>query len=126
MTFSHVLLLSEGRTLYMDKGGLTPVNHFVSQGLPRCPEGYNVADWLLDIASEPTPTTNATGVTKHPENGTSHLRRRREESPHENGLLAGDEKTEENTVQLMAGQYATTFLTQFEILAGREWKNLKR
>jgi len=136
MTFSNVLLLSEGRTLYMGPGGLAPTSYFLSQGLERCPEGYNVADWLLDIASDSKGMPTSTVVHQHP--SSSGLRQRGEGSGiHESDDIAtanSEEKLVEsgNTSgsgegqRLRGGEYATTFLTQFEVLAGREWKTLKR
>jgi hypothetical protein len=46
-------VLSRGRSIYNGAGGLAPADHFASKGYPPQP-GYNVADHLLDIASEPT------------------------------------------------------------------------
>lgn len=49
-SFSQICLLSNGRQLYFGPGGSKPAEYFASQGRP-CPEGYNVADHLLEIAS---------------------------------------------------------------------------
>ncbi|KIJ30315.1 hypothetical protein M422DRAFT_187276 [Sphaerobolus stellatus SS14] len=136
MTFSNVLLFSQGRVLYMGPGGLAPSSHFVSHGLERCPEGYNVADWLLEIASDPKDIPTATGIAPRNTDGL----RRRSGSGEESGSSSGgirenseeqlvDEKHEDDiphAQRLPGGSYATTFLTQFEVLAGREWKTLKR
>ncbi|KAF8579482.1 hypothetical protein K439DRAFT_1654569 [Ramaria rubella] len=131
LTFSHVLLLSRGRTLYTGPGGLVPVERLATQGIDRCPEGYNVADWLLDVASslESTGTTTALAV----QNGRSSPQRKQDE---EKTDAAGttDETSLERLVASAGSEgkaqrrspYATTFLTQFEVLSGREWKTLKR
>lgn len=135
MTFSHCLLLSRGHTLYSGPGGLAPTEHFASQGRARCPDGYNVADWLLEVASGPESTGIATAYSENAnKNG---LRRRRDETTNEQ--TEGEKNSFEKLVegskgdaglwvigQGRGGRYATTFLTQFEVLAGREWKNLKR
>jgi ABC-type multidrug transport system ATPase subunit len=49
-SFSQICLLSNGRQLYFGPGGSKPAEYFAAQGRP-CPEGYNVADHLLEIAS---------------------------------------------------------------------------
>ena len=49
-SFSQICLLSNGRQLYFGPGGSRPAEYFEKQGRP-CPEGYNVADHLLEIAS---------------------------------------------------------------------------
>jgi ABC-type multidrug transport system ATPase subunit len=49
-SFSQICLLSNGRQLYFGPGGSKPAEYFEKQGRP-CPEGYNVADHLLEIAS---------------------------------------------------------------------------
>lgn len=49
-SFSQICLLSNGRQLYFGPGGSKPAEYFARQGRP-CPEGYNVADHLLEIAS---------------------------------------------------------------------------
>ncbi|KAH7318800.1 hypothetical protein B0J17DRAFT_747732 [Rhizoctonia solani] len=76
--FDQILLLSRGEQVYFGPGGTVPVRSLESRGAHGMEEGYNVADWLLEVASE------------------------------------GGQK------------YAATFLTQVEVLCGREWKNLKR
>lgn len=52
-SFSQVVLLSSGKQLYFGPGGSRPADFFASQGRP-CPEGYNIADHLLEIASGST------------------------------------------------------------------------
>jgi ATP-binding cassette, subfamily G (WHITE), member 2 len=131
MTFSHCLLLSRGHTLYSGPGGLAPAEHFTSQGMERCPDGYNVADWLLEVASGPESAGIATAYSEN--TNRKGLRRRGNEKT--NGQAEDKENSYEKLVASSpgdagpwgtGGRYATTFMTQFEILAGREWKNLKR
>jgi ABC-type multidrug transport system ATPase subunit len=153
-SFDTVLLLSEGKPLYFGPGGAAPASYFASKGYP-CPEGYNVADHLLEIASmspaesvgeyqyNPTrphgpvhseteeypltpmetkpfssglgsPTTRMMSIDKEDlESSRMHsLPSNRHRNPH--GISRADKTC------------ATTFLTQLEVLSGREWRNLKR
>ncbi|THH20052.1 hypothetical protein EW146_g1242 [Bondarzewia mesenterica] len=50
-TFDQILLLSRGRALYCGPGSFAPVLHFSAQGVVYR-HGYNVADHLLEIASD--------------------------------------------------------------------------
>jgi len=137
MTFSHVLLLSHGQTLYTGPGGLTPSERLSARGFGSYPAGYNVADWLLDVVSEPghTGVANSSEVRKE----TSSLRRRVDGNASTGGDNVAEENSQEELVaeknetegaapgdQWQRRKYATTFLTQFEVLSGREWKMLKR
>ncbi|KAF8510676.1 ABC-2 type transporter-domain-containing protein, partial [Hysterangium stoloniferum] len=113
MTFSHVLLLSDGQTLYTSPGGLIPSEHLFARGFGSCPAGYNVADWLLDVASEP----GHTGIASSSEvrEKSSSLRSRVDG----NASASGDNVAKGNSQEkLQRRKYATTFLTQFEVLSG--------
>ena len=111
------------------------------------PEGYNVADYLLEIASD-APAGLFHRSTTYQKEGSSFAR----------GASASDqaisEKTSADDVEMLAKghkhsqhwnsrpvrgwrrwspswatlrvDYATTFLTQIEVLSGREWKILRR
>lgn len=146
MSFDKVLVLSQGRELYFGPGGLAPNQYFAARGHPA-QEGYNVADHLLDIASEPTDgllasrrrrsasRTSATATTERrsPNNETSA-----DLSPalEPNGVPMSKEKsikppTGRKRNSRLGGlssrsNYAATFLTQLKVLCGREWKILKR
>ena len=131
MTFSHCLLLSRGHTLYSGPGRLTPVENLAARGMERCPEGYNVADWLLEVASGPESTGMATAYSEN----SHQIGLERREGTQTNLTGDGEKNSREElvvglkgeaVVRGIGGRYATTFLTQFEILAGREWKILKR
>ncbi|KAI0081441.1 hypothetical protein K474DRAFT_1656588 [Panus rudis PR-1116 ss-1] len=166
-TFDQILLLSHGRSLYCGPGGLAPAQYFSSHGIPYH-EGYNVADYLLDIASDPpvglfsvagarfagpnnentsgndspNPSTangkegyvNVNGSTTDPEKGTSvqaldgYSRVANVDKPNGSGQFGGNENVASVGRGRMkgSGKYATTFLTQLEVLSGREWKILKR
>lgn len=116
--FSQVILLSKGRQLYFGPGGNAPAFFFAEQGY-ACPDGYNVADHLLDIASDP-PYGLRSGI----------------------GAMASVEKLEWlgseangdseldlavlNTATPTRTKCATTFLTQLSVLSSREWRNLRR
>lgn len=145
-TFDQLLVLSHGRALYSGPGGLAPTNHFTSQGVEPPPEGYNIADYLLDVASDPPPALFGTSsVQSQRSNGSARdLNEKAPESASnskpEHELTPGDDTielekgTERNVLGTLASRkrrwggqaYATTFLTQFEVLASREWKILTR
>jgi hypothetical protein len=176
-SFSQVVLLSSGRQLYFGPGGSKPAEFFGSQGRP-CPQGYNVADHLLEIASgssDGLTTGQATlvgggegGGSRQSSNDASYSNskhgseRRLVDSakqglddddgagspsaeknisypPSSNVLLNGDGDGSDKEVDLAElgeeekkrewwpkTHCATTFLTQMEVLSGREWRNLKR
>jgi ABC-type multidrug transport system ATPase subunit len=60
-TFDTVTLLAHGQAQYSGPGGLAPAEYFASKG-QQCPTGYNVADFLLEVASEPSPNTSGSYV----------------------------------------------------------------
>ncbi|KAI0927964.1 hypothetical protein AcW2_004129 [Taiwanofungus camphoratus] len=146
-TFDKVLLLAHGRALYSGAGGLAPARYFSSRGI-QYPEGYNVADYLLDIASDPP-----VGLFQSASAGSSKVAEIREDAEKEpcsevlalgNGNGNDTEKGQSGTWNVnsvieegkVAGgrkrrwlgntKYATTFLTQLEVLSDREWKILCR
>lgn len=47
--FSQLLLVAEGRLVYSGPAAATAA-HFAAAGHP-CPQGFNPADWLLDVTS---------------------------------------------------------------------------
>ncbi|KZO95147.1 hypothetical protein CALVIDRAFT_555853 [Calocera viscosa TUFC12733] len=142
-TFDKVMLLSAGRSLYYGDGGNAAAEYFAARGLP-CAQGYNVADHLLDIASAPPDSLPAVqnGAAA---NGARHTPSEEGEKelntdPHPSyeadrgpvpvpvpvanaapvgaHVIRGQMRT--------SGRYAATFLTQLQVLSGREWKNLCR
>lgn len=154
MTFSHVLLLSKGQTLYSGPGRLAPVQALTAHGEEPCPEGYNIADWLLDIASEGPENRSAviaSGSATSLQTGEANQLNRRTTATtgvsgnSEEKLVAVDETGSRTKVERdelstptttattsgsatykLRSQYATTYMTQFEVLAWREWLNLRR
>ncbi|KAK8858621.1 hypothetical protein IAR55_002850 [Kwoniella newhampshirensis] len=163
--FDQVVLLSGGRQLYFGPGGSRPAEYFAKQGRV-CPDGYNVADHLLEIASGPIdglitgsaviendgresspstksssneePTRSLTNATYSRE--TPMIEKNMSYPPSAPTLLKhASTGTSNNLSGIRAGQIredawwkwpknhcATTFLTQVEVLSGREWRNLKR
>lgn len=159
-TFDEILLLSQGQALYNGPGSFAPARHFTAQGIPY-QEGYNVADYLLEIASDSDLSSGSPPVLVQCPSHDEDATRSRGSKEHKgcgsgsgdaekgngeglvsdgdvNGVavLPGTEKSESRAGRkstrrgwksFVEGQgYATTFLTQFEVLAGREWKILRR
>ncbi|KIM28831.1 hypothetical protein M408DRAFT_68953 [Serendipita vermifera MAFF 305830] len=141
--FDKVLVLSHGKELYFGPGGLAPNDYFAQHGHPAQP-GYNVADHLLDIASEPTDdllglarrkSQSRTSATVSPggtDVGNGSKGNLVSGSDPEKAAIAGDQtprsipkQTKFGSSRLMS-TYSTTFLTQLQVLCGREWKILKR
>ncbi|WWC96073.1 hypothetical protein V866_002940 [Kwoniella sp. B9012] len=157
--FDQVILLSRGNQLYFGRGGIAPKKYFEKKGY-RCPEGYNVADYLLEIASSENdlpPQQNCeieressgeTSYTSIEQEGITNLDQASESplnektityppSPRSNVLLSSRDDNATATLESQSrikdiwwkwprSHCATTFLTQVEILSGREWRNLKR
>ncbi|KAH8114133.1 hypothetical protein DFH11DRAFT_1704353 [Phellopilus nigrolimitatus] len=131
-TFDRVMVLSHGRALYSGRGGLAPAEHFAAHGVGMSPEGYNIAEHLLDIASDPQPALfsvehSTPETTSDPLIATVDSKK----SEDANGIgfsgAAELEKGGGGRISHRSGsQYSTTFLTQFEVLSGREWKILRR
>lgn len=125
--FDSVLLLSNGRGLYSGPGGLAPAQYFMRMRegggagvhIPPYEEGYNVADYLLEISSESPDIPSMTpGVNILDE---KHLGSPTEEK--DDGRKDVEALSSQNLEQ---GMYAATFLTQLQVLCGREWKILRR
>lgn len=133
-TFDSIMLLSHGRALYCGPGSLAPAEHFAQYGsdvVPPCPQGYNVADYLLEVASDPPvalfkmsrsrTASNGSGAEHRVEDGSDHLEK---SSP-----IPSAHHQKHSFLPFSAGGkpvYATTFLTQLQCLSGREWKILQR
>ena len=116
--FDQVLVLSHGRTLYDGPGGLAPSQDLTSRGIAY-PQGYNVADHLLDVASDPPAHLFQSGSSS---GGQARG------SEDENGSLEKGYPPSRPRLWDTPGpsSCATTFLTQLEVLSGREWKILRR
>jgi len=118
--FDRIVLLSGGRCLYEGSGGFAPAEYFATQGSP-CAPGYNVADHLLDLAHMPPPALAQAQQQQQQQDSPSFDKEFRaviiNPTPNEGG---GALK------KLASPTSAAAFLTQLEVLAGREWKVLRR
>lgn len=151
--FDTVLLLANGRQLYFGAGGTAPARYFALHGL-HCPEGYNVADHLLEIASAPPPHMLMGKVSPAVRSSDSSSDRIAPVSAHstenlrEKGKLQDGAAYETHELPVMSktgGATAdeheqgsleaastttrrcpTVFFTQLMVLSGREWRTLKR
>lgn len=129
-TFDTVLVLAHGHALYCGVGGGAPAEYLSREANLTCPDGYNIADFLLDVASDPPVTLLQRGHVKPEQAPVKIGDRSSNEEVHqlvrlEKGMKAQEpemwhRRTPEKT------SYAVTFLTQLEVLAGREWKILRR
>ncbi|EIW85570.1 hypothetical protein CONPUDRAFT_118487 [Coniophora puteana RWD-64-598 SS2] len=154
--FDQIMLLAHGRALYAGRGAFAPLRHFAhvreTQGVPVQPyqEGYNVADYLLEIASDPPVGLFGAAATTTDINATGNSSPSVGNGNRSSGSLCGvkgekgedgkgtDEKADgdieagvspagvRKRVRRRRGKYAATFLTQLEVLCGREWKILRR
>lgn len=184
-SFNQVVLLANGRQLYLGPGGHAPAEYFAEHGRP-CPADYNVADHLLEIASGSPeglpcgaaamlPVSGGSPASGHSDSVKTAQRHSANSShdfeayhsPSRNPLLRatsldspntekqptyppnthtlfreefGSPNGENSNLDLAAlgddggksngwwpkSHCATTFLTQIEVLSGREWRNLKR
>ncbi|SRR6266550_4254143 len=150
--FDTILLLSHGRSLYAGQGSLAPTEYFSSLArqkdiaVPACPPGYNVADYLLEIASDPPVALfnlrsghNMIATTSSVSVPQRHAESEKIGIP----FITADSDTEKVSIgdnaqpivhgqgshkigHLMESSCATTFLTQLQVLSGREWKILQR
>ena len=131
--FDTILLLSHGRTLYSGPGLFAPSDYFAAAApgvVPACPQGYNVADYLLEVASDPHVSlfqlkqnwSGDQGPSDLSEKGNSSEAARKEDRS-DLSLVNSGRMWLASTKQ---SKYATSFLTQLEFLSGREWKILRR
>lgn len=134
-----VLLLAEGKELYSGDGQKAEA-FFDKKGI-KCPDHYNIADHLLDIASTKEIVQKLDKPAK--EKSSSESVKSRSSTSSKRGGAGGatilstaaneDEEEKipdtapvERTAKGDAPIYAASFLTQFEALAVREWRNLLR
>ncbi|KAF7359175.1 Abc transporter [Mycena sanguinolenta] len=119
--FDTILVMSHGRVLYSGAGSLAPADYFAREAAGIAPpyqQGYNVADYLLEVASDPP-------VALFQLQGGKDESDRSETASAEKRALAG-ETASPNAAVAGSSNYAATFLTQLEYLCGREWKILRR
>ncbi|KAF7323496.1 ABC transporter protein [Mycena chlorophos] len=140
-TFDTIMLMSHGRALYCGPGGFAPADHFAREAadiVPAYQQGYNVADYLLEVASEPpaalfqvpsTASGNATASGSEAgdvEKGSLGARRTTANDDASVVAPATEKRTRGGPTPARQAACATTFLTQLEYLSGREWKILRR
>lgn len=132
-SFDTILLLSHGRTLYSGPGLFAPSDYFATAApgvVPAYPQGYNVADYLLEVASDPHVSLFQLQQNRGSEHGPSDL----SEKGNSSEVARKEDRSDLSLVNpkrvwLASGKqskYATTFLTQLQFLSGREWKILRR
>jgi len=110
-----------------------PVHYFNQQAaIPKYKEGYNVADYLLEVASDPpvslfqmSSQTQSAVVAGSNNGGEADIAEKGAIQP--NGLGGSKQDNIQHRYgSSLRGRYAATFLTQLEVLSGREWKILRR
>ena len=118
--FDRIVLLSGGRALYEGSGGFAPAEYFAAQGSP-CAPGYNVADHLLDLAHMPPPALALVQAQQQQQDSPSFDKESR-------AVVANAAANERGSAlkKLASPTSAAAFLTQLEVLAGRELKVLRR
>lgn len=138
--FDTILVLSQGHALYSGAGSMAPIRYFNGTNIaPSYPQGYNVADYLLEVASDPPVGLFDLSPHKHHSRGSSAnaevVEKERssllhhgggKESPEGLASLKGRAANFHRVGPRERARYATTFLTQLQYLSGREWKILRR
>ncbi|KAL7409470.1 hypothetical protein BDY24DRAFT_355976 [Mrakia frigida] len=163
-SFDSVIVLAQGKQVYNGNGGHSPVDHFVSRGGPALPLGYNVADYLLEIASEGNPellpsSSSMTTFNNPPTSRRSFLQRTADSNLEKSTFPSSPTSDDDNEIaihtlhrndtpsshnnnsltqrssqsdDIIPTNYKPTlkpvssFLTQFQILCGREWRTIRR
>ncbi|KAG6860190.1 hypothetical protein C0995_014558 [Termitomyces sp. Mi166 len=132
-SFDSILLLSHGRALYSGPGGFAPSEYFArvaSDVVPPYPPGYNVADYLLDIASDPNVSLfQISEKGKSPSVDSPVDEKPGIDSAENPQVYATSHGDFSSPPIASSGRHpicTTTFLTQLQVLAEREWKILQR
>jgi hypothetical protein len=127
------LLLSHGRALYCGDGGFSPVDHFAhhNAAVPAYPQGYNIADYLLEIASDPPVAMFQISTASRETGPSSDTAAEVLDATEKGANMPPASKTSSNhsLSKIRSGKTsacATTFLTQLQVMFGREWKILRR
>jgi hypothetical protein len=121
--------MSHGRALYSGAGGFTPAEYFAREApgvAPPYPQGYNVADYLLEVASDPPVALFQLQSGKAESEGLTTPDNASAEKREISSQTVSEKTTPTPTAGRSKSKYASTFLTQLEYLCGREWKILRR
>ena len=109
--------------------------------VPVYPAGYNVADYLLDVASDPPvglfnlPAEKAASPSLTAADSGTQVHSEPEKVPMDAAemMLIGEDIQQARDQSLWSkisspwrSDSTTTFLTQLQVLSGREWKILRR
>ena len=130
--FDLVVLLSHGRALYSGPGGFAPAEYFsnTSPGtVAPYQKGYNVAEYLLEVANDPPVSLFQLQQSRTVEEGNDvdSTSEKALVHPSDDKVLSSASKARSHASgRSSRTAYATTFLTQLQHLCGREWKTLKR
>ncbi|KAF9464628.1 hypothetical protein BDZ94DRAFT_1256193 [Collybia nuda] len=131
-SFDSILLLSHGRALYSGPGMFAPSEYFTRTApgvVPPYLQGYNVADYLLEVASDPHVSLFQLHHSAK-DHGDDHGHQDNADIT-EKGVHTLSEESDltlnkKRVLTPKRTKYATTFLTQLQFLSGREWKVLQR
>ncbi|KAJ7671003.1 ABC transporter [Mycena rosella] len=130
--FDSILLLSHGRALYSGPGAFAPAEYFARTAAGIAPpyqQGYNVADYLLEVASDPPVALfQLHSAHSSPEKGDGS-EKGATQADEDSALTEKRHLTAPGRIKSKSAgtsKYAATFLTQLQYLSGREWKILRR
>ncbi len=129
--------------MYSGPGGFAPANYFstVAAGIaPVYQQGYNVAEYLLEVASDPPVSLFQLQKSQNSTSDENIPVQRKDANFPNKGVDqpagSSEEKVEPTLMDVyipsgttssgLRSGYETTFLTQLQYLCGREWKMLKR
>jgi hypothetical protein len=123
--------MSHGRTLYSGPGAFAPAEYFAREAAGVAPpyqQGYNVADYLLEVASDPPVALFQlqSNKTVSEEGHGSDNATPDTASAEKRGAMKREMTPEGTTKSAGGSKYTATFLTQLQYLCGREWKILRR
>ncbi|KAI8924499.1 hypothetical protein BC831DRAFT_465321 [Entophlyctis helioformis] len=142
--FDQILLLSKGSTTYFGSAK-SASRFFAAQGLP-CPDGYNIADHLLDIASHGKDNAGVDGANvvaqlaqqddqmhlrnrssvDAPVKSTTRLTEQHTQLSTETVIMSSDTLPLPSDETLSEPKYCASFLTQLSVLVDRSWRHFWR
>ncbi|KIK59076.1 hypothetical protein GYMLUDRAFT_44816 [Collybiopsis luxurians FD-317 M1] len=129
--FDTILVLAQGHALYSGPGSFAPVDYLARTGVAKpYQQGYNVADYLLEVASDPhLLLLNKRKASPQSPSGAGDEKTSGLDGNETVGAGATDNEARVSSTSvpgLRSSKYSTTFLTQLQYLSGREWKILRR